>query len=134
MPLDRANMTRASRITLPTYVLFFGWVGLNYLITDLDRLDKSPTLRFVDDVLDLRTLGMVLTLASLLMLGALLTKRRDTARYALVLAGICFAILFAAFLAASLRAEASPSAAAWPMLGFVGCVASYRSITSHEVQ
>lgn len=135
MQLDRANMTRASRIMLPVYVVVFFWLGLNFTLTDKSRLAASPTLRYADNyVVNLRALGILLLFAALLLLIALLTKRRDAARYTLMVAGICFTILFFIFLTATFKAEASPSAAAWPFLGVAGCAASYRSITAYEVQ
>jgi peptidoglycan/LPS O-acetylase OafA/YrhL len=133
MPLDRANMTVASRIMLPAYVVAFSWIGLNWLITPLERLTESPGLRYLDMNFGLRALGLCLILAGLLIAVALATKRRDMARYALTLAGIGFALLLAAFLLAPFFSDTSPSAGAWPFLGLAACRASYKSVTVHEV-
>lgn len=133
VPLDRANMTAASRVMLPAYVVFFSWVGITYLFTPRERLNDSPTLRYTNTVVDLRALGILLLAAGVLMLVALLTGSRDVSRYALTLAGICHAIIFVVFLFASIKAGASPAAAAWPFLGAAACTASYRSVTHHEV-
>ncbi len=132
MPLTRDTMTTASRVTLPTYVIFFGWLGITYLLAPRDRLDESPALRYTDTVIDLRALGILLLGAGALMAYALVRHSRDTSRYALVVAGICHGIIFCAFLLATFYGDASPSAAAWPMLGLAACVASYRSVTSQE--
>lgn len=133
MPLDRENMTAASRIMLPAYVIFFAWVGVTYLLAPRDRLNDSPTLRYTDTVIDLRALGSLLLLSAALMLVALITHRRDASRYALTLAGICHAVIFVVFLFASIETNASPAAAAWPFLGLAACRASYRSVTINEV-
>lgn len=133
MPLIRANITRASRIMLPVYVIFFAWVGINYVITPKHRLLESPALRYLDDVLDLRSVGLVLCAASVMMLVALLSRSRDLSRYALLLGLLCFVGLFVAFVAAAVVGEASPSAGAWPFLGTAACLASYRSVTAREV-
>jgi heme/copper-type cytochrome/quinol oxidase subunit 3 len=125
-------MTVASRLMLPCYVVTFVWIGLNYLITAKARLIESPTLRYVDTVIDLRALGILLTVSGVLMAAALITRRRDPARYTLILAGICFGILFLVFSVATFQSEASPSAPAWPFLGLCACTASYRSITRYE--
>jgi hypothetical protein len=132
MPLTKDTMTVASRLMLPCYVVTFCWIGLNYLVTAKTRLTESPTLRYADSVVDLRALGLLLTVSGLLMLGALLTRRREPARYTLILAGICFGILFTIFAVATIQSEASPSAPAWPFLGLCACTASYRSITRYE--
>ena len=132
MPLTKENLTVASRIMLPTYVVVFAWLGLNYLLTSKTRLNKSPTLRYADMVVDIRALGILLLAAALIMLGALASRHRTAARYALLLAGTCFLILLGVFLAAMFRSEASPSAAAWPFLGAAACAASYRSVTIRE--
>jgi hypothetical protein len=134
MPLDKQNMTVASRIMLPAYVLVFGWVGLNWLVTPLDRLHESPGLQFLDLMVNLRGVGLVLVIAGALIALALATTRRDMARYALILAGTCMSLLLVAFLIAPFFSSASPSAGAWPFLGVCACLASYRSVTVYEVR
>lgn len=134
MPLNKANMTVASRVMLPCYVLVFGWVGLNWLITPLHRLHESPGLQFLDTALDLRGVGILLITAALLIALALVTARRDLARFALILAGICMFALLVAFIVAPFLSSSSPSAGAWPFLGVCACLASYRSVTAYEVR
>ena len=132
MPLVRAALTRASRVMLPTYCVFFAWVGINYLLTPLHRLRETPGLRYLDDALDLRAVGLVLCAAALLMLIALVSEIRDLCTFTLLLAFGCFFCLLVAFLAASIFGHASPSAGAWPFLGTAATFASYRSVTAHE--
>lgn len=131
--LSKTTITVASRVMLPVYVIFFNWVGLNWLTTDLDRLRESPALRYTDEVLDLRGLALLLLLAGLLMAAALISRRRLVAQYALVVAGLCFGVCFTAWLVAGFTTAASPSAAAWPFLGLAACTASYRSLAAQEV-
>lgn len=133
MPLNRANMTIASRIMLPAYVVVFAWIGLGWLVTPLERLTESPGLRYLNDTVGLRAIALVLVVAAFLIALALVRANRDTARYALTLAGFCFALLFAAFLAAPFFSNTPPSAGAWPFLGLAACRASYKSVTIHEV-
>ena len=41
MPLDRAHVTAASRVMLPTYPAFFGGLGAGLLLTPTQRLTSS---------------------------------------------------------------------------------------------
>lgn len=133
MPLTRASVTVASRIMLPAYTIAFAWIGFNYLLTPLDRLTESPALRYLDAVVGLRAIGLLLVTAGALIALALMTSRRDMARYALVVAGICMGLLLVAFLVAPFLSQTSPSAGAWPFIGLAACRASYKSVTAYEV-
>lgn len=126
-------MTAASRIMLPVYVIAFTWIGLNWLLTPLPRLTESPALNYLDMIVGLRALGALIFVAAGLIAAALITARRDMARYALILAGICLGLLLLTFLVAPFFSETSPSAGAWPFLGVAACRASYKSVTIYEV-
>lgn len=133
MPLDRSHISPASWIMLPVYMVAFLWLGLNYMFTPLARLTASPTLDFVNGLLDLRALGFLLVCAGMFIGVALyLTHNRMLARYALIVAGLCFLVLLVAFVSASFRSEASPSAGAWPFIGLGASFATYQSVTKRQ--
>lgn len=133
MPLTRANVTRASRVMLPTYVGFFTIVGLNYAFAPTSRLLPSPVLRYANSVMNIRGWGLVFLLAAALMALALATGRRDMYRYALLLCSLSLAVWTVVGILAVFFSNASP--AGWVYSAFVlaACFASYRSLTVREV-
>lgn len=134
MPLTRGTVTAASRIMLPTYVIFFAWVGGNWALTDSHRLGESPALRYAATLLPMPMWGCLLVAVSILIAVALLSHRRDLCRFALWIAAIALGLFAVIFALAGFVSVASPSAAAWPLLGAAACIASERSLLKGEVQ
>lgn len=132
MPLTRANVTAASRITLPFYVVFYGVTGLNYLLTPRDRLLETPALSYADRVMPLPAWGGLFLIAALLMAAALVTGHRGLFRYALLLCGLSMTVWTVLTIAAAFGSSTSPGAWVYPALAVVGCIASYRSLTAGE--
>ena len=133
MPLDRAHVTRASRIMLPTYVVFFGMVGLNYLTTSRDTLLATPALAYVDRVMSLRAWGLLFLAAALLMVAALATRRRLLYRFALRLCALSMLLFTGATVAAACFSNATPFGWAYPALVVAACAASDWSLATREV-
>lgn len=131
MPLSWTNMTGPSRVMLPVYVVAFTWLGGGWLLTPLDTLRATPGLRYLDDRVGLRAISLLLLMAGLLIGAALISKRRDTARIALTIAGICFFLLLVALVIAPFFSDTSPSAGAWPLIGLGACRASYKAVTEN---
>lgn len=133
MSLTRANVTTASRVMLPTYVLLFAWLGVNYLLTPATRLHESPALDYASAILPMRLWGGMFLAASLAMAGALVMQHRLAFRIALWVGLVCLVIWAAVFGLAAIFSTASPSAAAWPLFAAAACFASDRSLLKAEV-
>jgi hypothetical protein len=133
MPLDRAHVTVASRVMLPTYVLFFAVVGSNFLAGTFGRASSSPMLRYADGLMPIRVWGGLFCACALLMAAAMLTRNRYLYRYGLTLC--CFSMIVWALVAlVGIWVEpVSYSAWAWPGFVAAACAASNRSLAQGEI-
>lgn len=131
MPLDRENITVASRIMLPAYVLFFAAIGLNYL-SGSARLGLSPMLRYADELMPLQMWGALFLGCSLLMLYALIRRQRSTYRFGLLVCFFSMAVWTVVAIVGSLVESVSYSAAAWPGIVMAACAATNRSLARGE--
>lgn len=133
-PLKKDRVTVASRVMLPTYALAFLLLGLNYLITPVNRLSQSPGLKFADgEVMPIQLWGVLFLISGVLSTLALFIHRRDIFRFALYLGRIVLAIWVVIFLLAALFSDASPTAAIWPWIAMRACKASELSLRKEEV-
>lgn len=132
MPLNRQNITVASRIMLPTYVAFFSLLGINYAISG-PLLASSPALAYAATLLPLPAWGCMFFAASAVMAVALMKHERIWFRFALWVAIVCLTIWAGVFAAAAVLAGASPGAPLWPLFAAVCCFASDRSLLKGEV-
>jgi hypothetical protein len=128
MPLDRAHLTVASRIMVPAYVVFFGFVGANFMLSSFHRLVASPMLRYADQVLSIRLWGALFATCALLMLAALMLKHRDLYRFALLLCAVSMSVWTLVAIAGVFVEPISYSAWVWPALVATACFASNRSL------
>ncbi|HKY57652.1 MAG TPA: hypothetical protein VJL80_06415 [Aeromicrobium sp.] len=131
MPLDRAHVTVASRIMLPTYIGFFLIIGCNYII-DPPRLAQSPMLRFADSLMSLQVWGSLFVACSLIMAAAMWSKRRTLYRFGLILAGTSMGLWAIAATFGAFLEPISFSAWAWPTFVTCATVASNRSLVRGE--
>lgn len=131
MPLDRQHVTTASRIMLPTYVAFFGLLGLNYLTAE-DTALANPALAFANDVMPLPIWGGLFIACAFVMFCALVTKRRLLYRWALRMCGLSMLFWAGVILWASLDEAATPFAAAWAGFVATACYATDRSLATRE--
>lgn len=132
MTLTRDNVTAASRVMLPAYVLLFAYLGTNYALLVEGRVAKSPSLSYVDGLMPLPAWGGVFLAVAGILAAALLSRHRDAARYALWLGVVCmggWALLFAA---AAYWNDAPTSTCAWPAFVATACFASNRSLRRGE--
>lgn len=132
MPLDRQHITVASRIMLPTYVLFFAVVGINFVAGTFGRASSSPMLRYADTIMDIRAWGSVFIACSLIMATALLTRNRMLYRYGLLLCGISMTVWALVAIIGIFAEPVSYSAWAWPGFVAAACAASNRSLAAGE--
>ena len=132
MPLTRDSVTAASRVMLPTYVVFFALLGMNYTITGT-RLLESPALEYADRILPLPAWGCMFLTMSAVMAVALMQRERLWFRFALWLAIVCLGVWAVVFLLAAILTDASPTAATWPAFAAIACFASDRSLLKGEV-
>lgn len=133
MTLTRATVTRASRIMLPAYVVLFTLLGLNYTLTNKDRLLYSPGLAYAEQVISLRAWGLLFLTVAVLMAAALLSHRRTLYRFGLWLCIVSMTTWASILAAAAMLADASPSAWVWPGFVAVACYASHQSLLAREV-
>lgn len=133
MPLDRAHVTRASRIMIPVYVGFFAILGLNYLLTPHVRLIASPALDYTDGVMTLHAWGALFLAAAALMVVAMVSATRQLYLYGLLLCAISMVLFTAAAALAPFFSQASPGGWVWPGFVLAACFATYRSLSKGEV-
>lgn len=131
MPLTRDNVTAASRIMLPAYVVLFALLGINYLFAD-HTAAASPALAYVDNLMALTTWGGVFLGCSVLMLVALIRHGRTLYRFALRFCAVSMAVWAGMIAAASLSGDATPFAAVWAAFVATACMASDRSLRAGE--
>lgn len=132
MPLTRDNITAASQVMLPTYVLAFAAFGLSYLFGPRATLVASPSLAFADDLMPLRAWGCLFLACSLVMAAALALHRRLLFRFALRMCGVSMYAWAGIIALATLAGDASLSAPVWSAFVATACFASDRSLAIGE--
>ena len=132
MTLSRTNVTAASRIMLPAYVVFFAAIGINYIRAGATAA-ASPPLAFANAFMPLPAWGALFVGCALLMAAALALHRRMLYRWALRMCGLSMMFWTVVIGFASLAGEATPAAAIWPAFVAVACMASDRSLAVREV-
>lgn len=133
MPLDRAHLTRASQIMLPTYVVAYTILGLVYVLWPMKKLLGSPGLDYANGIASLRLWGWIFLTAAALMATALRSSNRLLFRYALWVCVVCMGSWSLVFVFAVLAGTSSPAAPVLPALATVACFASERSLLTREV-
>lgn len=139
MTLVRDELTPGSKVMLPSYVVFFGALGLNYTLTPAvtSRLNESPTLAYAGSImpgLGLPGWGILFLLVAALMLAAMVQGKRQNYRYALTFGRYAMWIWTVVFICAAIFGGASPAGWVFPWLAARACLASYRQLGSDEVQ
>lgn len=132
MPLDRTHITVASRVMLPTYVVFFGVIGTNFAATGTPRLFNSPMLRYADQIMSIRAWGGVFLACSAIMLAALIAHNRYAYRYGLMVCCLSMATWTTVAIIGVFYEPVSYSAWAWPALATAACWASNKSLAQGE--
>lgn len=131
--LTWSNITVASRIMLPTYMILFAMLGVNYLTITSERFSKSPGLLFANDnVMDLRGWGAVFLVSVACMVVAIALKNRMLFRYALFLGIIVMSVWSGVIAAAALFGNASLTGWCWPAFVAIACYASNESLLAGE--
>lgn len=128
MPLDRNHITVASKVMLPTYIIFFGVVGLNFALSQTPRLFESPMLRYANELMSIRAWGGVFLACSAIMLTALIAHHRFLYRYGLMVCCVSMAVWATVAFAGIFTEPVSFSAWAWPAALAAACWASNRSL------
>lgn len=130
--ITRETVTAASRVMLPVYVVFFGWIGGAYFLGNRDTLLQTPALNYADQLLDLRVWGVLSLCVAAAVLAALVGGSRNLLAFALLFGFLCCLVWCGVFVAASILGTASPAVGAWPFLAAAACFASYRSVAREE--
>jgi hypothetical protein len=133
MTLTRDNVTEASRIMLPTYVVFFGWLGLSYMFGPAAPLAASPALAFAAAVMPIEAWGGMFATCSALMAVALVVHKRILFRFALRVCAFSMLVWAAIILSATIAGDATLAASFWPAFVATACLASDRSLAAGEV-
>lgn len=134
LPLTWEYLTKASRLMLPIYVLMFGGVAANWMVTPESRLVQTPGLAFASGYISLRAVGAVFAVVSLMVLAALILKHRLTCVYALYLGAITMSLWAVMMLIAVFVSSTTPSGWTWPGFIAAACIASARSVLHGERQ
>ncbi len=128
MPLDRQNVTPAVWILMPTFVVLFTALGLNYLLAPRQRLLESPALQYADQTGNLRVWALMFLATAALMGYALAIRERGLFRYALYVSMISMSVWAVLFGLSAIFAAASPTTFAWPAFAAVVAYAVNRSL------
>lgn len=128
MPLDREHLTVASRITVPTYVVFFTVIGANFLFGPASRNTSSPMLRYADSLMGIRAWGGLFLGCGLLMLVAMWVHSRDLYRYGLLVCALSMATWTLVAIGGIFAEPVSFSAWVWPGAMTAFCLATNRSL------
>lgn len=134
MPLDRDHLTVASRITVPTYVVFFTVLGANFLLGPEGRNTSSPMLRYADTLMDIRVWGALFLGCGILMLAAMWRHERDLYRFGLLVCALSMAAWTAVAILGIFTEPVSFSAWAWPGAMTAFCLATNRSLVRDRYQ
>lgn len=132
MTLDRANVTRASRVMLPAYPLFFTAFSLALLLTPPEVMRATPSFRTAAGIMPLQTWGIILLGVALFQFAALAVRRRTMYLAALSVGLVCMGLWALVFAYAAARGGAPWSAPIWPAFIAVACYATMRSLESRE--
>lgn len=118
------HVSKASLITLPTYVFFFLSVGLSMTLTDKSYLRKTPVFDYVERISDLRLWGVGFLIMAALIIFALLTDHVDQVVQALAICALWMYAWSVVGVLAAFRDDASYAAWAWPLSIGNFCVAT----------
>lgn len=132
MPLDRAHVTAASRTMLPTYPLFAGGIGLNFVIRGNDLIQAGVFYEVASRIVPLRVWGILFLATALVMVLALARRHRLLYQLGLALLVGVLLVWSAVGLMAAIMEVGSYSAILWPGFVITACVASFRSLNVGE--
>lgn len=133
MTLDRANVTVASRVMLPTYPVFFVGFGSALLLTPARVMQATPAFHTAAGVMPLPTWGGLLIAAAVFQVFALLVHRRSVYIAALSVAFASMVAWAVVFAYAAASGGAPWTAPMWPAFIAVACYATIRSLEAREV-
>lgn len=133
MPLTRDNITAASRIMLPLYVLLYLSVGLAFLLQAPGRTD-GPAFEAPKSLLPIEAWGWLFFVVGAAELIALALRRRSLYQHALIvgagLAAFWAVVIFASALSSPL---VSYTSGMWVAGMAVAQAASARSLARYEI-
>ena len=132
MTLNRQTVTKASRVTLPAYVLVNIGYGLALATEPTSHLLDVPAYRTLHALFDVHVWGYLFIVAGAVQAAALLVHHRpvyvNTLGIGLILGG---ALTLALFTGAA--RGTNPWTAPWfPLFYTLGCWASLRSLVANE--
>lgn len=128
MPLDRENVTAASRIMLPAYIVLNSGFGMVLILDPTNTIKNARALRWQDGVLDLSAWGAWLTLLALLLAFAWFRNHnRDLGSFAIAVSAVSWLVFGGAWAVAIWTDGATPLG---PMLAAFVVTAHYASLKS----
>jgi len=135
MPLTKANVTAASRVMLPTYVVMTAVIGLVYLLDPLGRLERVHALTAQRMLMggQMWPWGLVFLGLSVVMLAAFRQHRRTWFVFALYGCAVAF-LMWAILYAVSIFLDPATSllAPVYPLFVVRACRASAKSLLRGE--
>lgn len=133
MPLDRAHITAASKIMLPTYVVLATLAGCVYTFDPFGRVAGIHALTFQRSVMPVWLWGCPFLVLAALMVLALVRRSRDGFAFALAVSSVAWFAWGCLYLvSATTDPEASVLAPAFPWFVAVACIASMVSLVKRE--
>ncbi len=133
MPLNRKSITIASRVMLPTYILFALVVGVIYILDPNGSLGNSPALRYQNEVLPWPVWGGVLVAEGLAMAVAwFVSHRRMVFAFVLAMYAVTMLLLSVTNLVGIIVASATPLAPLYPFFIAVASTASIASLVNRD--
>lgn len=133
-PLTRSSVTAASRIMLPTYPIFAGLIGINFVTLGAPIIKDSPALRYATTIADLEVWGYGFLIVASILGISLCLHRRQGYEVALSVMIVWMTIWACVMVAAAFYGNASPTAWAWPAFVARAGWASLVSVKTGETQ
>ncbi len=133
MPLDRRNITVASRIMLPAYGLFAMVTGLLYLTDPGGALNNAPALRYQDKVMPWEIWGGWLMLISVSM-TVIWARYHHRMVFSFVLAifSVTWVVIGGTWAAAAIADQASPMGPFFALFVATAACASIASLVNRD--
>lgn len=134
MPLTWQNMTVASRIMLPAYVLVAGYIGGCYLLAP-DRRLQGPALAVARHLLTMEMWGVLALGLAGTVVVSLITQRRNLVIVALCIGAVAYEFWCVFYGISAVRDPfASPVTPIWPFGWGIAHLASAVSLSRDELQ
>lgn len=132
MPLERTKITRASRLTLPTYVVINLGFGMALMLEPLADLLAVPAYRTLHHILPMHAWALLFLGVGAVQAAALVVHKREPYILTLGLGMLLGGCLTVSLLSGAIL-DTNPWTAPWfPLFYTIGCLATLVSLEARE--